>query len=37
MNRMGGGILLNERGQSLLDATYRCLGYRANTSGFWTK
>jgi CubicO group peptidase (beta-lactamase class C family) len=37
MNRMGGGIMLNERGQSLLDATYRCLGYRSNTSGFWTK
>jgi CubicO group peptidase (beta-lactamase class C family) len=37
MNRMGGGIMLNERGQGLLDATYRCLGYRSNASGFWTK
>lgn len=26
MNRMGPGILLNERGQSVVDATYRCLG-----------
>ena len=26
MNRMGPGILLNERGQSLVDATYRVLG-----------
>lgn len=25
MNRMGPGILLNERGQSLVDAVYRCL------------
>jgi hypothetical protein len=26
MNRMGNGILLNERGQGLIDATYRALG-----------
>ena len=25
MNKMGGGILLNERGQSLVDAVYKCL------------
>ena len=25
MNKMGGGILLNERGQSLVDAAYGCL------------
>ena len=25
MNRMGSGILLNARGQSLVDATYACL------------
>ena len=35
MNRMGAGILLNERGQSLVDATYRALGYRGNASGVW--
>ena len=26
MNRQGNGILLNERGQALVDAAYRCLG-----------
>jgi CubicO group peptidase (beta-lactamase class C family) len=36
MNRMGTGVLLNERGQSLIDATYRCLGYRSNAGGVWT-
>ncbi len=35
MNRMGRGILLNDRGQSLVDAAYQCLGYRSNDSGFW--
>jgi CubicO group peptidase (beta-lactamase class C family) len=37
MNKMGNGILLNERGQSLVDAAYRCLGYRSNRSGAWIK
>jgi CubicO group peptidase (beta-lactamase class C family) len=37
MNRMGGGIMLNERGQSLIDAAYRCLGYRSSASGVWAK
>lgn len=36
MNRMGTGLLMNERGQSLVDATYRALGYRSNASGAWT-
>ena len=35
MNRMGKGILLNERGQSLVDATYRVLGHRSDASGNW--
>lgn len=35
MNRMGAGLLLNERGQSLVDATYKTLGYRDNKPGFW--
>jgi CubicO group peptidase (beta-lactamase class C family) len=35
MNRMGPGILLNERGQSLVDAVYRQLGYRTNAPGVW--
>ena len=37
MNRMGAGILLNERGQSLVDAAYRCLGFRTDSPGFWIK
>jgi CubicO group peptidase (beta-lactamase class C family) len=36
MNRMGPGILLNDRGQSLVDAAYRALGYRTNAGGAWT-
>ena len=37
MNKMGAGILLNERGQSLVDATYRCLGYRTDAPGYWIR
>jgi CubicO group peptidase (beta-lactamase class C family) len=36
MNRMGPGASLNDRGQSLVDATYRSLGYRSDASGAWT-
>lgn len=35
MNRHGGGAGLNERGQSLVDAAYRGIGYRDNSSGAW--
>ncbi len=37
MNQMGQGVLLNQRGQSLVDATYRSLGYRDNCPGFWRR
>lgn len=37
MNKMGAGILLNERGQSLVDQTYRCLGYSNNAPGYWIR
>jgi len=37
MNRMGQSILLNERGQSLVDATYRALGYASNDGGVWAR
>lgn len=37
MNRMGNGILLNERGQGLIDATYRALGCTSDASGAWVK
>ncbi|MCC6707470.1 MAG: beta-lactamase family protein [Gammaproteobacteria bacterium] len=36
MNRMGTGLLLNPRGQSLVDAAYGALGYRSNASGAWS-
>ena len=35
MNRMGAGILLNPRGQSLVDAAYQSLGWRSDASGAW--
>jgi CubicO group peptidase (beta-lactamase class C family) len=35
MNRQGQGVLLNERGQSLVDATYRALGYHTDRYGRW--
>lgn len=35
MNRMGPGILMNERGQGLIDAVYRALGCSSDASGAW--
>jgi CubicO group peptidase (beta-lactamase class C family) len=35
MNRMGAGILLNPRGQSLIDAAYRAAGLTSDASGAW--
>jgi CubicO group peptidase (beta-lactamase class C family) len=37
MNRMGAGILLNERGQSLVDAAYESVGFVSNISGAWRR
>jgi len=37
MNRMGAGLLLNPRGQALVDATYRALGYADDAAGYWAK
>lgn len=37
MNKMGAGLLLNPRGQSVVDATYRALGYRTDSPGFWVR
>ncbi len=37
MNQMGMGLLLNDRGQSLIDATYAALGYGSNASGAWVR
>lgn len=36
MNRLGGGVGLNDRGQSLVDAAYRALGFQTSASGAWT-
>jgi CubicO group peptidase (beta-lactamase class C family) len=35
MNRLGGDVLMNPRGQDLVDATYRALGYTSRASGAW--
>jgi CubicO group peptidase (beta-lactamase class C family) len=35
MNRHGGGAGLNSRGQSLIDAAYRSLGYQTDAYGSW--
>jgi hypothetical protein len=37
MSGHGPGIGLNERGQSLIDATYRSLGCTSNASGGWAR
>jgi CubicO group peptidase (beta-lactamase class C family) len=37
MNKMGPGLLLNERGQALVDAAYLSLGYRNKDGGVWVK
>ena len=37
MSQMGQGLLMNERGQSLIDAAYRSLGYRTNAPGAWVR
>ena len=37
MNAHGSGVLLNEKGQSLVDATYRSLGHRSSASGVWVR
>jgi CubicO group peptidase (beta-lactamase class C family) len=35
MNRHGSGVGLNERGQGLIDAAYRSLGFTSSAPGFW--
>jgi CubicO group peptidase (beta-lactamase class C family) len=37
MNRHGVGTGLNERGQSLVDATYECLGSPGRTDRYWRR
>jgi CubicO group peptidase (beta-lactamase class C family) len=37
MTRMGAGTGLDDRGQSLVDATYRALGYQTREPGTWIR
>ena len=37
MNQMGPGLLMNDRGQALVDAAYLSLGYKNKDGGVWTK
>jgi CubicO group peptidase (beta-lactamase class C family) len=37
MNQMGPGILMNDRGQALVDAAYLSLGYSNKDGGVWVK
>ena len=37
MTKMGAGLMLNDRGQMLVDAAYTALGYRTNEPGHWVK
>jgi CubicO group peptidase (beta-lactamase class C family) len=37
MNKMGPGLLMNERGQALVDAAYLSLGYSNKNGGVWVK
>ncbi|MFN7177788.1 MAG: hypothetical protein ACK4MX_13000, partial [Thermaurantiacus sp.] len=37
MNQMGPGLLVNARGQALIDAAYEALGYRTNAPGAWVR
>ncbi|QXQ07356.1 beta-lactamase family protein [Sphingosinicellaceae bacterium] len=37
MNQHGSGVGLNDRGQSLIDAAYRSIGYSSSASGPWTR
>ena len=37
MNRQGQSLLLNDRGQGLIDAVYLALGYRSNAPGCWIR
>ena len=37
MNKQGLGLLLNDRGQALVDAAYQCIGYRSDVAGVWER
>jgi len=37
MNQQGPGMWVNNKGQSLIDATYACLGYTSRAAGVWIR
>lgn len=37
MNQMGPGILMNRRGQALVDAAYLSMGFKTKDGGVWVK
>ena len=37
MNQHGSGVGLNERGQGLIDAAYRAVGFTSSAPGFWVR
>jgi CubicO group peptidase (beta-lactamase class C family) len=37
MNRLGPGVALNRRGQSLIDAAYKAVGFTSHAPGFWVR
>ncbi|HZP99252.1 MAG TPA: serine hydrolase domain-containing protein [Reyranella sp.] len=37
MNQMGPGLLMNDRGQALVDAAYLSLGYKNKDGGVWVR
>ena len=37
MNKHGGGVGLNDRGQALVDAAYRSVGFTSSDAGVWTR
>ena len=37
MNRLHPGVLVDERGQALIDTAYRSAGYRTNAPGVWVR
>ncbi len=37
MNKMQPGLAFNPRGQTLVDAVYRQLGYTSDAAGFWAR
>jgi CubicO group peptidase (beta-lactamase class C family) len=37
MNQLGPGVAMNQRGQGLIDAAYKALGFQSDKPGFWVR